>query len=215
MLTRLLIFAIVFQLIALQPVFARNFDCSVVYDEFDQLMMANFLQEPNRYVNTLVGMITRNEFLGLQIGKFKLREERKNAGIGTFRTNTNLYGKMIYFWQDNAWEERTPFVIDELILFGRVIDGYAPVRSSAIYLTPGMGVDLDSSRVVPVDDKTADLVYEQEGVEYRIRAVQPANVFFPVESMCAKGVDPAVPLNVEEEVSEQPDTVPENTPSEN
>ena len=202
MLTRLLISVFFLQLIALQPVYARNFDCSVVYDEFDQLMMANFLTEPYRYVNTLNGMLTRSEFLGLQIEKFKLREERKNAGIATFRTNANLYGKMIFFWQDNAWEERTPFVIDELIIFGRVIDGYAPVRSNAIYLTPGMGVDLDSSKAVPVDDKTADIVYEQEGVEYRIRAVPPANVFFPVESMCAKGVEPVSATEIDPQVVE-------------
>ncbi len=202
MLTRLLISVFFLQLIALQPVYARNFDCSVVYDEFDQLMMANFLTEPYRYVNTLNGMLTRSEFLGLQIEKFKLRKERRNAGIATFRTNANLYGKMIFFWQDNAWEERTPFVIDELIIFGRVIDGYAPVRSNAIYLTPGMGVDLDGSRAVPVDDKTADIVYEQEGVEYRIRAVPPANVFFPVESMCAKGVEPVSATEIDPQVVE-------------
>ena len=215
MLTRLLISVFVLQLIALQPVYARNFDCSVVYDEFDQLMMANFLTDPYRYVNTLNGMITRSEFLSLQIEKFKLREERKNAGIATFRTGANLYGKMIYFWQDNAWDERTPFVIDELITFGRVIDGYAPVRSNAIYLTPGMGVDLDSSRAVPVDDQTADIVYEQEGVKYRIRAVPPASLFFPVESMCAKKAEPVSAADIAPQVVEQPEPVPENELSAN
>ncbi len=198
----LIILAVVW-LSAFQFAQAGKFDCSVVYDEFDQLMMANFLSHPYRYVDTLNGKITRREFLNQQLGKFKLRKERTNAGIGTFKTNTNLHGKMIFFWQDNVWEERTPFVIDELIIFGRVEDGYAPIRSNAIYLTPGMGVDLDTSAVVAVDDETADIIYEQEGIEYFVQSVLPATVIFPVESMCSGKVESAEAIELEPEVAEQ------------
>jgi len=173
-----------------RSVFAGDFDCSVVYDEFDQLMMANFLVEPDRYVSTIGEKITRSEFLTQQLNRFKLREERVNAGIGIFKTNKNLSGKMIYFWQDNAWEERTPLVIDELIIFGRVRDGFAPVRSNAVYLTPGLAVYLDTSSVVPVDDEEADLIYEFTDTDYSIQAVFPAVLFFPVESMCTGQADP-------------------------
>ncbi len=172
--------------IAVSPLQSNYFDCSVVYDEFDQLMMSNFLIEPDRYVSTLNNTITRDEHLQHQLGLFKLRDGRQNAGIGIFRTNQNLSGKMLFIWQDNAWEERTPLVINELISFGRVRDGYAPVRQESIYLTPSFGVDLDNAEVVDTEDESADLLYEFEGGKYSIRAIEPAEIFFPTESMCQK-----------------------------
>ena len=186
MIRPLLIASTLLASIAVSPLQSNYFDCSVVYDEFDQLMMSNFLIEPDRYVSTLNNTITRDEHLQHQLGLFKLRDGRQNAGIGIFRTNQNLSGKMLFIWQDNAWEERTPLVIDELISFGRVRDGYAPVRQESIYLTPGFGVDLDNAEVVETEDESADLLYEFEGGKYSIRAIEPAEIFFPTESMCQK-----------------------------
>ena len=186
MIRPLLIASTLFASIAVSPLQSNYFDCSVVYDEFDQLMMSNFLIEPDRYVSTLNNTITRDEHLQHQLGLFKLRDGRQNAGIGIFRTNQNLSGKMLFIWQDNAWEERTPLVIDELISFGRVSDGYAPVRHKSIYLTPGFGINLDNVEVVDTEDESADLLYESEGSKYSIRAIEPAEIFFPTESMCQK-----------------------------
>ena len=186
MIRPLLIASTLLASIAVSPLQSNYFDCSVVYDEFDQLMMSNFLIEPDRYVSTLNNTITRDGHLQHQLGLFKLRDGRQNAGIGIFRTNQNLSGKMLFIWQDNAWEERTPLVIDELISFGRVRDGYAPVRQKSIYLTPGFGVDLDNAEVVETEDENADLLYEFEGGKYSIRAIEPAEIFFPTESMCQK-----------------------------
>ena len=186
MIRSLLIASTLLASIAVSPLQSNYFDCSVVYDEFDQLMMSNFLIEPDRYVSTLNNTITRDAYLQQQLGLFKLRDGRQNAGIGIFRTNQNLSGKMLFIWQDNAWEERTPLVIDELISFGRVSDGYAPVRHKSIYLTPGFGVDLDNAEVVDIEDESADLLYEFEGGKYSIRAIEPAEIFFPTESMCQK-----------------------------
>ena len=186
MIRSLLIASTLLVSIAVSPLQSNYFDCSVVYDEFDQLMMSNFLIEPDRYVSTLNNTITRDGHLQHQLGLFKLRDGRQNAGIGIFRTNQNLSGKMLFVWQDNAWEERTPLVIDELISFGRVSDGYAPVRHKSIYLTPGFGVDLDNTEVVETEDESADLLYEFEGGKYSIRAIEPAEIFFPTESMCQK-----------------------------
>ena len=186
MIRPLLIASTLLASIAVSPLQSNYFDCSVVYDEFDQLMMSNFLIEPDRYVSTLNNTITRDEHLLHQFGLFKLRDGRQNAGIGIFRTNQNLSGKMLFIWQDNAWEERTPLVIDELISFGRVRDGNAPVRQESIYLTPGFGVDLDNAEVVETEDASADLLYEFEGGKYSIRAIEPAEIFFPTESMCQK-----------------------------
>ena len=186
MIRSLLIASTLLASIAVSPLQSNYFDCSVVYDEFDQLMMSNFLIEPDRYVSTLNNTITRDGHLQHQLGLFKLRDGRQNAGIGIFRTNQNLSGKMLFIWQDNAWEERTPLVIDELISFGRVSDGYAPVRHKSIYLTPGFGVDLDNAEVVETEDESADLLYEFEGGKYSIRAIEPAEIIFPTESMCQK-----------------------------
>ncbi len=186
MIRPLLIASTLLASIAVSPLQSNYFDCSVVYDEFDQLMMSNFLIEPDRYVSTLNNTITRDGHLQHQLGLFKLRDGRQNAGIGIFRTNQNLSGKMLFIWQDNAWEERTPLVIDELISFGRVRDGNAPVRQESIYLTPGFGVDLDNAEVVETEDASADLLYEFEGGKYSIRAIEPAEIFFPTESMCQK-----------------------------
>ena len=166
------------------PTYAKYFDCSVVYDEYDQLMLGNFLVDPERYVDSLADSITRRQHVQYQLKQFKLRKGREQSGIGVFVTNQNLHGKMLYIWQDNAWEERTPLVIEEIITFGRVSNGYAPVRQRSVYLTPGSAVDLDSATAVEPEDETADLVYEFEGGVYSLRRVEPARVFFPIESMC-------------------------------
>lgn len=169
---------------ASSPAVANYFDCSVVYDEFNQLMLANFLIVPERYVDSIADRITRRQHVRFQLNQFKVRKGRERSGIGVFVTNQNLHGKMLYVWQDNAWEERTPLVIEEIITFGRVSDGYAPVRQRSVYLTPGSAVDLDTATVVEPEDETADLVYEFEGGVYSLRRVEPAKVSFPIQSMC-------------------------------
>ncbi len=178
----LLIFALV--LIAGSPARANYFDCSVVYDEFDQLMMANFLVDPERYVSSIPNTISRQEFLEYQQNQFHLRVERESAGIAVFRTNQNIRGKFLFVWMPSVRERLIPLEITESISFGRVKDGYAPVRATSIYLTPGFAVDLDSAQVVDSEDDAADLIYEFENEEYLIRAIPPAELIFPVESMC-------------------------------
>ena len=171
---------------AISPARANFFDCSVVYDEFDQLMMANFLIDPERYVSSIPNVISRQEFLQYQQNQFHLRDKRESAGIAVFLTNQNIRGKLIFFWKPDVRERLIPLEIDESISFGRVKDGYAPVRATAIYLTPGQAVDLDSAQVVNPDDETADVAYEFDNEEYLIRAIPPAQLIFPVESMCHK-----------------------------
>lgn len=183
-LSGLLFFATLVMLTDNSSIQANYFDCSVVYDEFDQLMLANFLVEPGRYVDSLEDGITRQEHVRYQLNEFKLRKGRERSGIGVFVTNQNLHGKMLYVWQDNAWEERTPLVIEEIITFGRVRDGYAPVRQRSVYLTPGSAVDLDSATAVEPEDETADLVYVYERGVYSVQRIEPSRVSFPIESMC-------------------------------
>lgn len=168
------------------PAWATYFDCSVVYDEFDQLMMGQFLVDPERYVSTLSSLISRSEHLEYQTKEFKLRSERENAGIAVFRTNRNASGKMIFYWQERVWDERIPLVLDEIITFGRVADGFAPVLSGPTYVTAGFAVDLDSAEVVELDNPDADIIYVHEDGSYVIEAISPAQVHFPIQSLCHK-----------------------------
>lgn len=168
------------------PAWATYFDCSVVYDEFDQLMMGQFLVDPERYVSTLSSLISRSEHLEYQTKEFKLRSERENAGIAVFRTNRNASGKMIFYWQERVWDERIPLVLDEIITFGRVADGFAPVLSGPTYVTAGFAVDLDSAEVVELDNPDADITYVHEDGSYVIEAISPAQVHFPIQSLCHK-----------------------------
>ncbi len=184
MINRHLVIFVVLVVLAIGPARANYFDCSVVYDEFDQLMMANFLLDPERYVNSIPSVISRQEFLEFQQHQFHLRAERENVGIAVFLTNQNIRGKFLYLWSPIVRERQIPLEITELITFGRVKDGYAPVRATSIYLTPGFAVDLDTAQVVDPDDVTADILYESNNEEYVIRAIAPAQLVFPIESMC-------------------------------
>lgn len=173
--------------VALAPCLATagDFDCSVVYDEFDQLMMAQFLVRPDTYVETLDSFLTRTDFLQLQQNSFKLRDDRQGAGIAIFRTGQNIHGKLIYSWQDHPAETQPPFVADEIVVFGRVADGYAPQRIKPIYLTVGFAADLDTGDVLDLDDPNADITYDLVEGEFVIEAVDPALIFFPIESLCS------------------------------
>ena len=186
MIIRHLLLAVALIVMAITPARANYFDCSVVYDEFDQLMMANFLLDPERYVSIIPNIISRQEFLQLQQHLFHLRAERESVGIAVFLTNQNIRGKFLYLWRPVVRERLIPLEITESVSFGRVKDGYAPVRATSIYLTPGFAIDLDTAQVVEPDDERADILYELEAEEYVIRAIPPAQLAFPIESMCHK-----------------------------
>jgi len=69
-------------------------------------------------------------------------------------------------------------------VYGRASDGYAPVRYTSIYLTPGYAVDFDSGTIVDADDENADLRYQLEDDIYSVQALESAEIYFPTESMC-------------------------------
>ncbi len=189
LMNRILVLGIAVWWLMITPARANYFDCSVVYDEFDQLMMANFLVDPERYVSSIPNAISRKEFLQFQQSTFQLRRERLDAGIAVFRTNQNTRGKFLYLWKPQARERLIPLEITESISFGRVQDGYAPVRATSMYLTPGFALDLDAAQVVETNDEAADLIYVLENEEYILRAIPPAELLFPVESMCHRVED--------------------------
>ncbi len=172
------------------------FDCSVIYDEYEHLMANRFLVEPDRYVSTLANQITRNQYEKFQKKLFKLQADRNERGIAVFRTNGNLYGKLLFHWSAPLEDQQPHLLIENAVLYGRVVDGYAPMLLPPIRLKPGATLDLDTGiKETSAEDgpasgvpphQLADLKYEigDDDGEPRIRAVNNAQMQFPVESMC-------------------------------
>jgi len=182
--------------VAGQPARAAYFDCSVVYDEFDSLMNKQFLVEPDRYVSTVVDRFTQENYQSLQRGLFTLYSDRDNAGIIIFHTNENLHGKLLYHFSEPVANE-THLLIDEVMLFARVEDGYGPVSYGPLRVKPKFGVDLDTGNsFVLVEEGSAnqeqkeqthaDLAYrvDPETGGYVIEAINQAVLHFPVETLC-------------------------------
>jgi hypothetical protein len=175
---------------------AGYFDCSVIYDEYEDLMANQFLVEPDRYVTTLPQQISRSDHEKLQRGIFQLHADRADRGIAVFRTNGNLHGKFLFKWTDPLPDQPPHVLIDYGVVYGRVADGDAPVFFVPLRLKPGAGVDLDVGRAMALDDggpavddrsrQQLDIVYhidDQIG-EPILKAVNNASVYFPIESLC-------------------------------
>lgn len=87
-------------------------------------------------------------------------------------------------------------VIDEVVKYGRVSDGYAPTRIGPFRLKPGMSVDLDGGDYVPLpgdlattqekknEPDTGDLQYDGNADGGVLKAVNGAAVAFPLETLC-------------------------------
>ncbi len=175
---------------------AGYFDCSVIYDEYEDLMANQFLVEPDRYVTTLPQQMSRSDYERLQTGIFKLHAERANRGIAVFHTNGNLHGKFLFQWIDPLPDQPPHVLIDYGVVYGRIVDGDAPVYFAPLRLKPGAGVDLDVGRTMALDDARPavdDRARQQLDIVYRIdeqtgdpvlQAVNDALVHFPVESLC-------------------------------
>ncbi len=182
--------------LAYQTADAGYFDCSVIYDEYEDLMANQFLVEPDRYVATLPQQISRSDHERLQKGIFQLHADRADRGIAVFRSNGNLHGKFLFKWTDPLPDQPPHVLIDYGVVYGRVANGDAPVFFVPLRLKPGAGVDLDVGRAMTLDDGGAavddgarqqlDIIYrtdEQTG-EPILQAVNNASVHFPIESLC-------------------------------
>ena len=193
---RLAVIAFVFWIVPGSLARAGYFDCSVVYDEFESLMNKQFLVEPDRYVTTVSERITVAEYQRLQRGQFILHEDRAGAGIIIFRTNENLHGKLLYRFDESLGNE-VHLLIDEVVIYARIADGYAPARYGPIRVKPKFGLDLDtgesfvlleegSVRADGRDHKRADLSYriDAETGAFVIEAANEATLNFPTESLC-------------------------------
>jgi len=185
-------------LCALLPasVHAGTFDCSVVYDEFESLMNKDFLTNPDKYVSTLPGQISKQQFDGVANAHFHLYPGRDGVGIGILTTNLRTHAKFLFHWSPPMTDGTVYVIIDEVVKYGRVSDGYAPTRIGPFRLKPGMSVDLDSGNYVPLpgelattqeqkdEPKTGDLQYEAGADGGVLKAVNGAAVEFPLETLC-------------------------------
>lgn len=167
-----------------QLVQAGNFDCSVVYDEYDSLMNKRFLINPSHYVDTQSHRISRHEYNSEQKGQFVLRSEHQGYGVAIFRTNKNTYGKFLYTWGAPWSPEGNPsLIIKDLVKYGRVLDGYKPVRKAKIVVPSSYTVDLDTFRVGA--GSNSDIWFHNvNGSLMYLEAKNGANLYFPMESLC-------------------------------
>jgi hypothetical protein len=175
---------------------AGSFDCAVVYDEFESLMNKRFLVQPDSYVRTQPGRISQEQFEGVSNANFLLYPAREGMGIGILQTNQNIHAKFLFHWSQPMTDGSTHLIIDEVVKYGRVSDGYAPSRIGPFRLKPGMSIDIDRGDYVPMgstripEDELArrreagDLLYETDPDGGVLRVVNGAEVQFPLETLC-------------------------------
>jgi hypothetical protein len=178
---------------------AGSFNCAVVYDEFESLMNKRFLQQPDQFVSTLPGRISQQQFEGVSNADFHLYPGRDGMGIGVLTTNQNIHAKFLFHWSQPMADGSNHVVLDEIVKYGRVSDGYAPSRIGPFRLKPGMTIDVDSGDYIPLegdlvpDDErekkrlSGDLQYEVGEQGAVLKAVNDASVQFPLETLCQQG----------------------------
>ena len=122
----------------------RAVDCSIIYDEYDSLMAAGFLQSPADYVEGYEGWLSQPAFDTLQRGGFLLHPERGESGVIVFRTNHNRHGKLLYHWTDPMVNGRRYLMISETAWYTRVADGAGLELFGRLRANSGRGIDLDT-----------------------------------------------------------------------
>ncbi|MDH3379243.1 MAG: hypothetical protein OEQ39_20145 [Gammaproteobacteria bacterium] len=174
--------------IMIVPATAGYFDCSVVYDEYENLMNKQFLMEPDRFVATIQERLTKEQFAQIDANRFLLYNGREGLGIAVIVTNRNSHGKMLFTWDNVAANEAMApaFLIEDTVLFGRVKDGYGPRRLPRVHLNPGFAVDVDTGVIGDSDEPGTDIAYVAGEDGIYIQAVNGATLEFPTESLCHK-----------------------------
>ncbi len=166
------------------PASAGQFDCSVVYDEFDSLMNKNFLMKPGSYVRVVKGKLSRADYNSRQKNRLLLRPGRKGLGVAIVHTNRNISGKFLFTYGGRRDSRGTPLLIlRDVTLFGRVQDGYAPRLTREIRVSSSQRVDLDSG--LAGEGEEADIWFHNvDGRTMYVEAVNGARLAFPMESLC-------------------------------
>ena len=197
-------------LIASQQSIAENnpqFDCSVIYDEYDSLMYNQYLKSPESYVDGLITLLNQTMYTEHQSGKLKLKDENSGKVIAIFKTNQNLYGKMIFSFTKHASREQikdenqnpdalNTLTIDNITIFQSVNSGYAPTEFGPITLRKDYSFDIDGFGFFSMvetnpekndnEQKRSDFSIVDINDEIGIQAINDAKLFFPTQSLCAK-----------------------------
>ena len=162
----------------------QAFDCSIIYDEFDSLMHKNFLTSPENYVPAVAGEFSFEDFNASQKGKFYLRKDRPERGLGVVFTNDKLYGKFVFHWP-----QAQQLIFEDIIIYNRVEDGYAPFNLGPIELKPGQLIDLDIGNIYTTQDENDDMIradfsLSENEVNPILSSINEAQVYFPTASLC-------------------------------
>ena len=174
---------VLFLLLFSQTIAAGNFDCSVVYDEYDSLMNKNFIVNPSNYVRTEENKISRFAYNSRQKGQFTLKDGRKGMGIATFRTNSNSFGKFLYTWGAPFNNGNPSLILKDVVVYGRVMDGYRPRKIRKIIVPSSYTVDLDTFQVGATAE--SDIWFHNiNGRTMFLETRNGADLHFPMESMC-------------------------------
>ncbi len=168
----------------LSPANAGQYDCSVVYDEFDSFMNKNFLVKPEGFVSTVQGKLSRDDYNTKQKGKLLLGPNRQGMGVAIVHTNKNTRGKFLFTWGGRGDQRGSPLMIlRDVTLFGRVEDGFRPKKYREIRVSSSQTVDLDTGR--PTQGESADIRYNAvDAKTIYIEAINGAKLSFPMETMC-------------------------------
>jgi len=175
-----------FLLILLFSEAALAVNCGLVYDEFDNLMNKEFLINPASYVKTMSGRLSRSDYNSKQKGKFLLNQKRQGHGIAVVHTNKNSRGKFLFTWSHPNQSSPPILVIKEVVLYGRVKDGYKPVVRRNLNIKSSFTLDLDTGKM---GGKGADIWFHNvDGKRMYIEARNGATLHFPMQSLCKSKV---------------------------
>ena len=137
---------VLFLLLLSQTIAAGNFDCSVVYDEYDSLMNKNFIVNPSNYVRTKENKISRFAYNSRQKGQFTLKDGGKGMGVPLFELTEIVWKISIHVGR--SFNNGNPsLILKDVVVYGHYY-GWLPTKKNKKIIVPSSyTVDLDTFQV--------------------------------------------------------------------
>jgi len=170
-------------------------DCSLVYDEFDNLMNKDFLITPSKYVPTVKQRLSRSDYNVKQKGKFLLSSKHRGLGIGIVRTNSNQRGKFLFTWGAPFNNGSPTLIVKEAVIHRLVKTGDRPIVWRNLKIKSSFSLDLDTGQIG--GDKADIWFHNIDGRTMYIEAVNGAQLEFPMHSLCKPSVATLVAVPVD------------------